>query len=388
MKRVALFPSAFHPSLGGVEELTGQLALHLKEKGVRPLICTNRWPRSLPEIDVWKGISVRRLPFRMPEGGIKSWTSFNLTQSGVFKSLVSILLRFEVDLVHVQCVSSNAWYAASAAECLGVPLVVSAQGERTMDAGGLYQRSPLYNRILRSTLEHADFITACSAATLRDLREYNGRSFACPSEVIYNGVGAESFVAVPPWPHPRPYILGLGRLVPQKGFFGLLRAYACAGLQDTDLIIAGDGTEAEALEKEAGLLGISGRVLFPGRAVRQTVRELIAGARGVVIPSLREPMGIVALEGMAAGKPLVVSSVDGLKEVAAPGAWCRHHSPGNVEELSAGLRWLEGIHHSRPLECMRERAMRFLWPVITDQYLEAYREASGVGSVNAEEPLS
>ena len=375
--RVALFPSAFHPSLGGVEELTGQLALHLRENGVRPLICTNRWPRNLSEIDAWNGISVRRFPFRLPEGGLKSWTSFNLTRNEVFRTLVSLLLRFGVDVIHVQGVSSNAWYAAFAAECIGVPLVISAQGERIMDAGGLYQRSPLYNRILRTVLEHADCITACSEATLRDLREYNGGQFNRVSRVIYNGVGVESFIPTPPWPHPRPYILALGRLVPQKGFKTLIRAYAHSGIRDTDLVLAGEGPEAGSLKEEAEALGISPLVYFQGRANRQMVRELLEGAKGLVVPSLREPMGIVALEGMAAGRPLLVSSVDGLREITKPGDWCRHHEPGSIEELSIGLQWLNSLHFDQPLEALKNRAREFLWSGITAQYMQAYKVALG-----------
>jgi glycosyltransferase involved in cell wall biosynthesis len=376
MKRVALFPSAFHPSLGGVEELTGQLAVHLKKHGIGALICVNQWPRDLPAVERWRGFAVRRFPFRLPEYGLKSKISFYLSRHRVMRSVVGALERFHADAVHVQCMSSNAWYACGAAAALNLPLIVSIQGERTMDAQGIYGKSPLYNRILRSVLRQADQITACSAATLADIESFMGGSLGQKAKVVYNGVGSEAFEEGPKWAHPRPYILALGRLVSQKGFGALLEAYASANVRSTDLLIAGDGPIAGSLKAAAERLGLSERVYFTGRAARAEVQALLRGCRGVVVPSLREPMGIVALEGMAAGKPLLVSAVDGLKEIAMEGPWCRHAPPGDVVALSRGLQWLESLGVEAGAQAQREHAKKFLWERLVGDYLNIYTTAA------------
>lgn len=375
MKRVALFPSAFHPSLGGVEELTGQLAVHLQKRGVKSLICVNQWPRSLPAVDRWNGFAVRRFPFRLPEYGVKAKVSFYLSRHRVMRGVVRALEHFRAEAVHVQCMSSNAWYAHGAAAVLNLPLIVSIQGERTMDAQGIYEKSPLYNRILCRVLTQADQVTACSAATLQDIKSFVGGGIAQKSKVIYNGVGGEAFEDGVKWPHPKPYLLAIGRLVPQKGFRQLLEAYASANLGLMDLLIAGDGPDAGALRQLAAEFGISERVHFPGRAGRAMVQALMRGCSGLVVPSLREPMGIVALEGMAAGKPLLVSAVDGLKEIAKEGPWCRRVPPGNVAALSRGLQWIEALGVLEPLEKQQEYAQKFLWERLTDEYLGVYSTA-------------
>ena len=120
MKRVALFPSAFHPSLGGVEELTGQLALQMVKRGGGVLICTNCWPRTLSVRELWKGVVVHRFRFRLPEDNLKARVSFRLTGMRILGEVVRTLERFRAEVVHVHCVSGNAWYAARAAEALGL----------------------------------------------------------------------------------------------------------------------------------------------------------------------------------------------------------------------------------------------------------------------------
>jgi len=374
MKRVALFPSAFHPSLGGVEELTGQLALQMVKKGGGVLICTNRWPRALPAKEWWKGVLVHRFPFRLPEDNLKARVSFRLTGMRILREVVRALVRFRAEVVHVHCVSANAWYAARAAEALGLPLVVSSHGERTMDANGLYEKSPLYNRILRDVLGRARWVTACSKATLGDLQTYWGRDFPNGQSVVYGGVGEDAFCAASAWQHPVPYIFALGRLVKQKGFSELLKAFALADVPGVNLLLAGEGPERETLTELRDSLGLCGKVHFVGRADRAQVRSLFSGCIGLVVPSLREPMGIVALEGMAAGKPLVVSAVGGLREIVPEGAGARHVAPGDVGQLAEGIVWLANRRETVGATGLGERVADFLWANIAQKYAEIYEK--------------
>jgi glycogen(starch) synthase len=375
LKRIALFPSAFHPSLGGVEELSGQLARSLAKIGLEVMIFTNRWPRELPVAEEWKGIGLRRLPFRLPEAGLQSRLSCLLTRRPLLRELIETVKHFNPDIIHVQCVSSNGWYASAVSAALGLPLVITVQGELTMDAGGIYQRSPLYNRMLRHVLESAHRVTGCSAATLGDLEQYWGRSFDPRAAVVHNGIGLEAFESGQGWVHRAPYFLALGRVVPQKGFYELLSAYARSGIKDTDLILAGDGPDMARLCVLREKLGLTGRAHFIGRAGRRAVHSLMRGAVGVVVPSLLEPFGIVSLEAMAAGKRLLASQVGGIPEVVPNGGGVRLVPPGNVDALAEGLSWLVATAHGDCSEALRRHAMRFVWPRIAERYLTVYREA-------------
>ncbi|MCL5945319.1 MAG: glycosyltransferase [Planctomycetes bacterium] len=194
---IALFASAFHPSLGGVEELCRQLAMELMRQGHHVIILTNRWPRDLPATDTIDGISVYRLPFRLPEGSAKAAINYHLTHRGIEREMLSILRKHQINMLHVQCVSSNTHYAMIAQKKLNLPLVVTLQGELTMDANQIFQKSPQAQEILRRALDQAQVITACSAKTLRDGEEFYGKPFGDRGRVIFNGVNLADFVAAP-----------------------------------------------------------------------------------------------------------------------------------------------------------------------------------------------
>ncbi len=190
---VAIFASAFSPSLGGVEELCRQLALELMRQGHGVIVLTNRWPRDLPATASIDGISVYRLPFRLPEGSAKAAINYHLTHRRVEQDMLTILRSHHIDMLHVQCVSSNAHYAMIAQEKLGLPLVVTLQGELTMDANQIFQKSPQAQEILRRALDRAQVITGCSGKTLRDGEEFYGRPFEERGRVIFNGVNLADF---------------------------------------------------------------------------------------------------------------------------------------------------------------------------------------------------
>jgi glycogen(starch) synthase len=372
MRRVAIFASAFHPSLGGVEELVRQQVRHFRAEEVEALVVTNRWPRDLPEREYVEEVPVRRLAFRFPGFGWRSEVSFAIAARKTLRELEQELRDWGTELIHVQCVSTNGWYALKMSRTLRVPLLVTSQGERTMDAAGLYQNRPLMNRLLRELLRHADGVSACSKATLEDLRAYAGGGLA-GGTVIYNGVGKELFETVRPWAHSRPYLLAMGRMVPQKGFRELVEGFAREGLEGVDLVLAGEGPEEGALRNLVRERRLEERVVWAGRADRAQVASLVSGCRGLVVPSLREPMGIVALEGLAQGRPLAVSRVGGLPEVVPEGEGARFFQPGELSEVGRALRWL-AQESPRFVASNRKWAERFRWEIVCGQYADLYRE--------------
>jgi glycosyltransferase involved in cell wall biosynthesis len=176
---------------------------------------------------------------------------------------------------------------------------------------------------LRRVLRAADAVTACSRYLLRRAAlvepSIHGKSYA-----IHNGIDLKQFTGVDKYAHPRPYLLAYGRLTYKKGFDLLLGAFSDAALRypDLDLILAGDGEERRALEELCKELGLNSRVVFYGRANVAEVALLLRGCRVVVVPSRQEPFGLVALETLACGRPLVATRVGGLPEIveAVPGA--------------------------------------------------------------------
>jgi glycosyltransferase involved in cell wall biosynthesis len=382
---VAIFASAFYPSLGGVEELVRQLAHEYRRNGIQTIVLVNRWPRSMPAEEIIEGIPVYRLSMRLPEYNLRVKTNYAIAYPWARSRMLQILRRHKIDLLHVQCVSANGHYAHIASRALGLPLIVTSQGERTMDAQRVYEKSPFINQVLRRVLADADGVTACSRDTLEDLERFTGKTFGARGSVIYNGVRLEDFNGVEPYRHPRPYILGIGRHVKQKGFDVLIEAFAASGLGSYDLTLAGDGPERADLEKLAQKMLIEARVKFIGRADRATAVGLFRGCEFFVLPSRQEPLGIVNLEAMAAGKAVIASRTGGVPEIVTDGETGLLVPPGDAAALAGALRRLTGDTALR--ECLadggRERVKAFAWEAIAGSYREIY-EAALAGSGRAE----
>ena len=377
--KVAIFASAFHPHIGGVEELARQLAHEYARQGHGAIVLTSRWPRSLPRQEIYEGIPIYRLPMRIPENSMKSQISFHLTHALNRWAVIDILCRHDIDVLHVQCVSTSAYYALLSRRALGLPLIVSAQGERTMDASGLYQRSRFINRVLRESLAEASYVTACSQNTLDDLEQWWGSPFGVRASVVYNGICQNDFASRTPYQHPLPYILAVGRLVPQKGFDQLIRAFAKANLLSHELLIAGDGPERSALNTLVLEHHLENRVHFLGKADRATASALFTGCSFFVLPSRHEPMGIVNLEAMAAAKAVIATKVGGVPEIVIDGETGILVQPDSPDALASAMKQLATNERLR----MRlgnaglQRAQQFRWDAIAEQYIALYSHAIG-----------
>ena len=247
---VAIAASSYAPHVGGVEELVRQLASEQLRGHGAPTVITMRWPKSLASAEVIDGVPVRRFLFRVPEGELKHRLLAYLAMPVTIARVALELRRSRAQVVHIQCVSSSAWFIEKATRFMGLPLVVTMQGELTMDADGVYERSAFLRTTLRRLLATADAVTACSRHTLEEAQEWAGIDLGGRGSVVYNGVRLSDFDEAESAVRESPYVFAVGRHVPQKGFDVLLDAFgrACGDSAfGWDLVIAGDGPEHDGL---------------------------------------------------------------------------------------------------------------------------------------------
>ena len=112
---------------------------------------------------------------------------------------------------------------------------------------------------------------------------------------------------------PNRYVLFVGRLVPEKGVFELLQAYAALDQdlrQQVGLVFVGDGSCRAELQKQASAL-TEGTIKFPGFAQRDQLPAYYALAEMLVLPTYTDTWGLVVNEAMACGLPVIVSRVAG-----------------------------------------------------------------------------
>ncbi|MDN5361015.1 MAG: hypothetical protein PWP70_62 [Moorella sp. (in: firmicutes)] len=205
--------------------------------------------------------------------------------------------------------------------------------------------------------------------------------------IIPNGVYSKKFRAgiVDPkirqrYAAPNEKILFfVGRLVIEKGVQVLLEAMPriLAACSEAKLVIAGRGPMEGQLQNRARELGVAHKVCFAGYIDDRTRNQLYRAARVAVFPSLYEPFGIVALEAMAAGTPVVASETGGLAEIITHGVDGMRAYPGNVGSLADNI--LAVLGDDALAERLRANGHRLVtevydWENIARRTVDVYRE--------------
>lgn len=374
--KIAIFASAFYPAVGGVEECCRQLAKCLISKGHPTIIITERWPRNLPEYELYEGIPVYRVPFRTPSTNLKSRISYPLTHLIIKNRVKRIIDQFKPDLLNIHCIGANAYYARLTKLSNHIPLVTTHHGDLSLFKGRLYLDSLFMHKEIQETVKESDYLTSCSVHTLNELIEYTNASTQLSTRAIINGINPKEFSTATPHCHPRSYILGLGRLIPKKGFDVLLRAFAQANIPNHDLILAGSGEEETSLKRLTKELGITDRVHFFGMANRQQAMALFKGCEFYVLPSRKEPQGIVLLEAMISQKAVIATNVGGIPEVLIDGETGILVPSEDPTALADAMKKMATDQETRERMATKgyQRSLDYDWENITNQYIEAYQE--------------
>ena len=139
-----------------------------------------------------------------------------------------------------------------------------------------------------------------------------------------------------------PRFVFLGRITPQKGVAWLLRAVKEVTVP-IQVDIAGEGYEEPAMRRLAAQLGIEDRVTFHGWVSGKEVNSLLEGSRALVFPSVwHEPAGLVSLDAMASGRPVIASRAGGMPEVVEEGINGLLVKPNDTAGLAQAIERLAG----------------------------------------------
>jgi D-inositol-3-phosphate glycosyltransferase len=197
---------------------------------------------------------------------------------------------------------------------------------------------------------------------------------------------AKEFVGVP---CNQNMVLFVGRIEPLKGIDTLLEAVALLKQQGTldrnPLCVAVIGGEPDAdpdrMSEEMGrlktlraTLGIDDVVTFLGKRDQDTLQYYYSSALAVVVPSHYESFGLVALEAMACGRPVVASETGGLAFLVRDNETGFHVPAGDAPALADRLRRLveDEVLRTRLGRQAAEYARSYSWPLIADQILGLY----------------
>lgn len=195
-------------------------------------------------------------------------------------------------------------------------------------------------------------------------------------ELLWNGIEVDRFANATPWASDGPTVFFVGRHESRKGLAVLLDAMGRLG-PEVRLWVAGNGPETERLKRATAA---DRRVEWLGQIGEAEKIRRMRAADVLCAPSLHgESFGVILLEGLAAGTPVVASDLDGYRNVARPGEEARMVPPGDPLELAKAIdaALTEPAETEAIVERGRARAEQFSMARLAGAYRDIYLRVLG-----------
>jgi len=370
--------------VGGIARHCEGLAKALVQQNHEVHLFTLDFPGS-PKYEEVDGIKVYRASTEMGHPNFLTWVlMFNHFLS---KRIADTTKTVDFDVMHV-----HDWLAAfsgiSFKHYLKKPMILTVHSTEVGRAQGLHSPNSFsINGIEWWATYEANRVIVCSESMKNEICDH----FDIPSEkvdIIPNAIDVTKYkTSVDRGAVRQRYgvgysnklILCVGRLVPQKGVEYFIRAIPTIAnnYPEAKYIIVGEGWSRDKLEAEARATGHSDKIHFTGFASDKDVIELMTSADVLIVPSIYEPFGIVALEGMATGVPVVTSKVGGLAEVIDHDKTGLFVYPRSLESIAWGIdRILSDPDHANWLtQNAKEKLHKaYSWEAVAMKTVEVYKK--------------
>ena len=389
MVRIAQVSTRFPPGPGGVERHVREISVRLGARGHQVGVWTTDLRREFP----WE-----RLPPEVPRHETTAWGTIDRLPAWslpgplhypFFRGLDRALRAAPPDLLHVHTYGTHqVAVARRLRRQRGLPYVLAAHFHPITSMVGGWTRHRLrafYDRRIGAPgLADAAMLLVESQEEERLLRRL-GRPLP-EVRVVPPG-----YTPLPPptepgtfarrYGIPGPYLLFVGRLAPNKGLFELVDAFRVLAAEDPEVslvLVGDDGGVEEEVARRVRLAGLDRRVFRIGFLADES---LLAGAfrdGGLfVLPSEYEAFGLVLLEAMAQGSPVVATRVGGIPEFVEDGSAGLLVPPHDERALAAALLelWPDEARRRAMGQYGRERIVpRYTWEALVDRLEAVYRD--------------
>ena len=389
--RVLMLSWEYPPHVvGGLGRHVAALARSLTAQGHEVHVVTRGHADDHTPSEEWRdGIHVVRVPEAPPVIAFDDLIPWVLAFNNRVTAVAGRLLReHDIEVIH-----AHDWlvtYAAAALkETWELPVVATVHAtEYGRHQGWLPgPMNKLIHQVEWWLTYEARRVIACSSYMRQQVEDL----FALPRDkvdVVPNGVKisdfevatdeAEAFRRTLTGPRTR-MVLFAGRLEYEKGVQTVLRALqrVRAEIGPTRFFVAGVGTYSDELRRQVRQLGLRHHVRFTGFLEDHELRLHYAAADVAVAPSIYEPFGLVAVEAMACGTPVVVGDTGGLREIVSGGTGLSF-TPQDEDELAGALTRVLGddVLSRRLVERGRARiAGRYDWAAVGRRTVEVYGQA-------------
>ena len=370
--------------VGGIARHCEGLAKALVQQNHQVNLFTLDFPGS-PNYEEMDGVKVYRASTELGHPNFLTWVL--LFNHFLTKRMADVVHSVDFDVMHV-----HDWLAAfsgiSFKHYLKKPMVLTVHSTEIGRAQGLHSPDSFsINGIEWWATYEADRVIVCSQSMKNEICGH----FNLPwdkVDVIPNAIDATKYqTSVDRGSVRQRYgvgygeklVLCVGRLVPQKGIEYFIRAIPNIAKRypEAKFVIVGEGWSRDILEAEARASGQNRKIQFTGFASDKEVINLMTSADVLVVPSVYEPFGIVALEGMATGVPVIASQVGGLSEVIEHDRTGLFVFPRSSESIAWGIdRVLSDPDHAKWLtENAKEKLHKaYSWEAVAMKTVEVYRK--------------
>ena len=366
-------------SVGGLAQHVYHLSKALAKHGAEIHVITIGDRDSVPYED-HEGVKVHRVaPYNLSAPDFRTWIlHLNF-------SMVEYAVTLHDSLKNVDLIHAHDWLVAYACRVLKhsfrVPLVATVHATEYGRNNGLHSDNQRYISDVEWWLTYEAWrVIVCSSYMENELRGF----FQLPSDkitVIPNGVNIDDFARRANHRNVsgEKYVFFIGRLVREKGVQVLIDAAPkiLSRFPEARFIIAGTGPYEEQLRARTRERGLEHRVYFAGYVDDQVKNRMYQQSSVAVFPSLYEPFGIVALEAMAAGTPVVVADTGGLGEIVEhgfDGMKCYVNSPDSLADNVMAILGDPGLAARLKANGDHKARNKYSWFAVARQTLHTYEE--------------
>lgn len=284
----------------------------------------------------------------------------------------------------------NTWFAIPSgptgthlAKASGTPHILTMAGGDIYDPSKWYtpDKNPVLAGVVKWVLNAADRHAAVSTDLARRACSIYG--FKRPIDVVSLGALPSDIASVPrselAMDEDAVYMVTLGRLVRRKNLARLLEAIAQIRSAKLHLLVLGDGPEKSNLAQQARSLGIADQIHFKGFVSETEKHELLQASDIFILPSLHEAFGIVYIEGMLAGLPVIASKPGGQEDYLTDGETGYLVDPHDTDALKQRIDELLNDPEKRRLMGLkaRQKGLEFSPQHTASAYEELFREMAG-----------
>ena len=366
MKILFLCPSYF-PIRGGTEQVIHELASRLKSDN-EVVIVTIRWEKRFERHEIMDGIAVHRVGYWR----VKGLDMISKCLALLFKT-TTLSRRARFDVVHMFHVLETGCAAFLIKKILRRPLVITLAGWETYDPHLKLSRRQGF--IVRRAMRASNLITAPSRfqAAAGQRQGYRKEILVVPHGGSMPGKAAPDRTEIKKrlGLEGKKIILSVQRLQPRKGLADLLAAVPSivTSKPDAHFLIVGEGPEEKNLKTQARELDIEKHLTFAGFVPDADLPAYYAAADLFVLPTLYEAFGLVYIDALSFGVPVVTTENGGALDIidAQNGILV---PPQNPEKLSRAV--IEALERSWDKKAIQKSAERFDWSRIVAKYKELY----------------